>query len=65
MSKKQYCIVSGALFSLVASAHLLRVVFGISVQVNEYTVPMFVSWIGLTVTGTLAFWAFQVRDGKS
>jgi len=62
MSKKQYCVVSGTLFSLVAIAHLLRVVFGISVQIDEYVVPMFVSWIGFSVTGTLAYWAIRSRE---
>ena len=60
MSKKQYCVVSGTLFSLVAIAHLLRVVFDISVQLNQFVVPLFVSWIGIIVTGTLAFWAFRL-----
>ena len=64
MSRKQYCVVSGTLFSLVAIAHLLRVVFSITVQVDENVVPMFVSWIGFIVTGTLAFWAFRSRESQ-
>lgn len=61
MERKNYCIVSGALFSLIAVAHLLRIVYGVSIQVDQFAVPMIVSWIGIIVTGTLAFWAFRTR----
>ena len=57
---RRYCTVSGVLFSLVALAHLLRIVYGMSIQVDEYVVPMLVSWIGLAVPAGLAFWAFRI-----
>jgi hypothetical protein len=60
MSENQYFVVSGVLFSLVAIAHLLRIVFGIPVYVDEYTVPMLFSWIGFIVPGALAVWAFRL-----
>lgn len=60
MGHKKYCVVSGALFSLVALAHLLRIINGMSVQVDEYAVPMFVSWIGFIIPAGLAFWAFRI-----
>jgi len=61
MGHRTYCVVSGVLFSLVALAHLLRIVYGMSIQVDEYAVPMFVSWIGLIVPAGLAFWAFRIN----
>jgi hypothetical protein len=57
----QYCVVSGTLFALVALAHLLRIIFGVSVQVDEFALPMLVSWIGFIVPGALAVWAFRIR----
>ena len=60
MEHKKYCVISGLLFSLVALAHLLRIVYGMSVQVDEYAVPMFVSWIGFIIPAGLAFWAFRI-----
>ncbi|MDH3621901.1 MAG: hypothetical protein OER91_13475 [Gammaproteobacteria bacterium] len=60
MEHKNYCIVSGVLFSLVALAHLLRIVNGMSIQVDDYAVPMFVSWVALVVPAGLAFWAFRI-----
>lgn len=61
MNHKNYCLVSGILFSIVAIAHLLRILNGMSVQVDDYAVPMAVSWIGLIVPALLASWAFRIR----
>lgn len=60
MGNKEYCVVSGVLFSLVALAHLLRIVYGMSILVDDVAVPMLVSWIGLFVPAILAVWAFRV-----
>jgi hypothetical protein len=65
MGYKNYCVVSGVLFSLVAIAHLLRIVYGMSIQVDEYVVPMLVSWVGLIVPAGLAFWAFRINLDSS
>ena len=61
MGYREYCVISGALFALVALAHLLRIAYGMTVQVDEYAVPMLVSWIGLIVPGVLAVWAFRIK----
>ena len=64
MEYKKYCLVSGALFFLVAAAHLLRIVLAAPVQIGEYAVPMGPSWIGLIVPAALAIWAFRIGLGK-
>ena len=65
MKYKKYCAVSGTLFPLVALAHLLRIAFGMAVQVDAYAVPMGLSWIGLIVPGALAIWAFRIGLAKN
>ena len=65
MGRKEYCVVSGILFSLVALAHLLRVILGISVRIDEFDLPMFVSWAGFVVPAGLAIWAFRVGRAES
>ncbi len=60
MGHREYCVVSGVLFVLVALAHLLRIAYGMSVQVDDYLVPMWVSWCGFIVPGALAVWAFRI-----
>lgn len=64
MGQKEYCVVSGVLFALVAMAHLLRIVYGMSIQVDDVVVPMLVSWIGLVVPAALAVWAFRISRGS-
>lgn len=61
MGHKEYCVVSGVLFSLVALAHLLRIVYGSSIHVDDYAVPMLASWIGFLIPAALATWAFRIR----
>ena len=64
MNNTNYCLVSGALFTLVALAHLLRIVYGLSIRVEDVVVPMSVSWIGLIVPAGLAIWAFRTMRGS-
>ena len=61
MSIKNYTLISGALFAIVALAHVLRLLQGWEIVVAGWTVPMWVSVIGLIVTGLLAF--FGLRFG--
>jgi hypothetical protein len=60
MNYKTYCVVSGILFSLVALAHLLRISYSVSIQVDDVAVPMLASWIGLFIPASLAAWAFRI-----
>lgn len=60
MNIRHYCRISGALFGLVALAHLARIVYGLSLQVDGVAIPMWVSWIAVIVPGTLAITAFRV-----
>jgi hypothetical protein len=59
MGYKSYCVVSGVLFSLVALAHLLRIIGGLPINIGTIAVPMAVSWGGLIVPALLAIWAFR------
>ncbi len=65
MGYKEYCVVSGVLFFLVALGHLLRIVYGMSIQVDEFVIPMSVSWIALIVSSALAVWAFRISRESS
>jgi hypothetical protein len=59
MGYKTYCTISGALFSLVALGHLLRIMGNLPVTVGTMSIPMYVSWGGLIVPALLAIWAFR------
>ncbi len=62
MGRNEYCTVSGVVFVLVALAHLLRVVAGMSVQIDDYVVPMYISWVAFVLAAALAAWAFRTRS---
>lgn len=62
MGYKPYCVASGVVFSLVAIAHLLRIVNGLTIQVGDFAVPMLASWFGLIVPAALAVWAFRIAQ---
>ena len=42
------------LFSLVAIAHFLRVVFGVNITVDGWVVPQWISLFGILVPGLVA-----------
>ncbi len=64
MSNRQYLLVSAILFALVAIAHLIRLISAFTITVDDYVVPMYVSWVGLIVPALLAISALRLL-GKS
>ncbi len=65
MSTKTYCRVSAIVFTVVALAHLARLMYGSSITIDGEAIPMFASWVGLIVPGGLAFWSFQGVRGPA
>ena len=55
MDQKTFSVVAGAIFALVALLHLVRIYMGWPVVIGSWTVPMWVSWIGLIVAGALSY----------
>ena len=58
MSQRVYLLATTIIFSLVALLHLARIVFGWSAVIGGWSVPMWLSWIALVVTGALAYFGF-------
>ncbi len=65
MSARQYLLVSGTVFALVALAHILRIAGGMAVMIETWPLPMWVSILGTIVPAFLAYSAFRlaVRTG--
>jgi hypothetical protein len=63
MQIRPYFLVTSCLFSLVAIAHLARVIGGWPIQVAQWSIPLEASWIGLAVTALLAIWGFSLARG--
>jgi hypothetical protein len=60
---RAYLVVSGVLFAAVTLLHLLRLVYGWAAQIGMWTVPLWVSWLGIVVAGALCVWAFALARG--
>lgn len=56
---RRYEMVSGVIFAIVAFVQLIRTVLGWPVQVDLFTVPVWLSGVAFLVTGGMAFWAFR------
>ena len=65
MKRDAYCTVSAVLFTVVALAHMARLLSGWPVEVGGAVIPMSVSWAGLIVPGALAVWGFRSASGTS
>jgi hypothetical protein len=65
MSRKAYLLVAASIFSLVCLLHLARIVFGWSVVIGSWSVPMWLSWVGLVVAGVLAYFGFSLAAQSS
>ena len=60
MDRKTFFIVAGIIFALVALVHLARIYMDWPVVIGEWSVPIWVSWIGLVVAGGLAIFGLRL-----
>jgi hypothetical protein len=60
MSQRTFLLIAGVVFGLVALAHVLRIVLGWSVVIQDLSVPMWASWIAVIVMGYLAYEGFRL-----
>jgi hypothetical protein len=60
MSRRAYLLATAIIFSLVALLHLARIVFGWSAVIGGWSVPMWLSWVGIIVAGALAYFGFSL-----
>jgi hypothetical protein len=65
MNQKTFDLVAGLFFLLIAVGHLLRVIYGWTVNIGGYTVPMWGSWLALVVIGYLAFVGLRATRAPS
>ena len=65
MSRRAYLLITAVIFSLVALLHLVRIIFGWSFVLGSWSVPMWLSWVALIVTGALAYFGFSLAKQAS
>jgi hypothetical protein len=54
-----YAAVSALIFTMVAFAHLVRIIKRWKVQIGSLSVSMSVSWVGLVIASLIAIWGFM------
>ena len=59
MKTQYYCRISATLFTVVALAHLTRLVNGWSLEVETVAIPLWVSVLGVLGPGVLALFGFR------
>jgi hypothetical protein len=59
MKERMYLVVAGAIFTVVAAGHLLRLATSADVTVLGWDVPVFLSWIGVAIATYLAYASFH------
>jgi len=65
MSQRTLSLVAGVVFGLVALAHVLRILLGWSIVIQDLSVPMWASWIAVIVMGYLAYEGFRLARTSS
>lgn len=57
---RAYLQISGAVFGLIALAHLLRLFGHWPIDLAGHIVPLWASWLGLLLAGGLSIWALRL-----
>jgi len=59
-SKDFWLRITGTIFGIVAILHLLRIITGIQVLIGDFTLPVWVNWMGLLAASFLCCWLWIV-----
>jgi len=60
MTQRTFFLVTAMLFLLIALLHAVRLLRGWQITIEGAVVPLWVSWIGLAITGYLAWQGFRL-----
>jgi len=60
VDEKTFSLVAGIIFALVALVHLVRIFMEWPVMIDDWSVPIWVSWIALVVAGGLALFGLRL-----
>lgn len=60
MSHRAYAVTAGLIFLLIATGHVLRLVFGWKAIIGSQSIPTWVSWIAFAIFAYLASEGFRL-----
>jgi hypothetical protein len=58
----KYSVVSGFVFGLIAIAQSVRALRQLPVNVGEFEIPVWLSWLAAVIAASLCVWAFRTRS---
>jgi hypothetical protein len=53
--QQSFSLLAGIIFTIIALLHLLRIIYGWDPVVEGWTVPQWISWVALIVSGYLGY----------
>ena len=60
MSQHVFSLIAAVVFGLIALAHVVRLVFGASVVIQDFSIPMWGSMLAVVFMGFLAYEGFRL-----
>jgi hypothetical protein len=60
MNAKTFCTFAAVIFTLVALLHVTRIWMGWPAVIGVWSVPMWLSWVGLVGAAALAYFGFRL-----
>ena len=60
MSQKAFSLAAAVVLGLIALGHVLRIVFGMSLVIQDFSVPMWASGVAIVILGYLAYEGFRL-----
>jgi hypothetical protein len=64
MTSKSYLTVTCFLFLVFAIVHLIRLLFAWPVQIDAWTIPVWVSWLPFVGAALMSIWGFRLARSK-
>lgn len=61
MTQRTYTTVSGFLFGLIALLHAARLLYGWEAVIGNWQLPLWLSGVGLLVSGYLTYTAYRLE----
>jgi len=61
LNRNTYMALTAVIFALVAITHVLRIIFGWSVEIGGLMIPFWPSWLAVLTAGALAYLGFSQR----
>ncbi|MDO8548083.1 MAG: hypothetical protein Q7R71_00195 [bacterium] len=60
LRERGYMLIAGAIFTVVAAAHVWRIFANADLVIMDWTAPLWLSWIGVAVAAYLAYTSFHL-----